>query len=75
VARWSTDLARDAVWPEVDRLARRGFEAATGPLSGAATAPDCEILTWANDHNPYRMCYVRFVGSHKVYDRIDVARV
>ena len=24
---------------------------------------------------PYRMCYVRFVGSHQAYDRIDVASV
>ncbi len=24
---------------------------------------------------PYRMCYVRFVGTHQVYDRIDVATV
>ena len=23
----------------------------------------------------YRMCYVRFVGTHKAYDRIDVATV
>jgi mRNA interferase HigB len=23
----------------------------------------------------YRMCYVRFIGTHKVYDRIDVATV
>ena len=21
---------------------------------------------------PYRICYVRFVGSHQAYDRIDV---
>lgn len=24
---------------------------------------------------PYRMCYVRFVGTHQAYDRIDVATV
>lgn len=24
---------------------------------------------------PYRICYVRFVGTHKAYDRIDVATV
>ena len=24
---------------------------------------------------PYRMCYVRFVGSHQAYDRIDVTSV
>jgi len=23
----------------------------------------------------YRMCYVRFVGTHKAYDKIDVATV
>jgi mRNA interferase HigB len=26
-------------------------------------------------NSPYRMCYVRFVGTHKAYDRIDVATV
>jgi len=26
-------------------------------------------------HYPYRMCYIRFVGSHTAYDRIDVANV
>ena len=24
---------------------------------------------------PYRVCYIRFVGSHQTYDRIDVASV
>lgn len=24
---------------------------------------------------PYRMCYVRFLGSHQAYDRIDVMSV
>ena len=24
---------------------------------------------------PYRMCYVRFVGTHQAYDRIDVSTV
>ena len=24
---------------------------------------------------PYRMCYVRFVGTHQAYDRIEVASV
>jgi mRNA interferase HigB len=24
---------------------------------------------------PYRVCYIRFVGSHQAYDRIDVTRV
>jgi predicted nuclease of predicted toxin-antitoxin system len=34
----------------VDRLARRGFEAVHWSTIGAATAPDSEILTWANEH-------------------------
>jgi predicted nuclease of predicted toxin-antitoxin system len=34
----------------VDRLARRGFEAVHRSTIGAATAPDVEILKWANDH-------------------------
>ena len=32
-----------------DRLARHGFEAVHWSTIGAATAPDSEILTWAND--------------------------
>lgn len=24
---------------------------------------------------PYRMCYIRFIGTHQVYDRIDVTSV
>ncbi len=34
----------------VERLARHGFEAVHWSTIGAATAPDLEILTWANEH-------------------------
>jgi predicted nuclease of predicted toxin-antitoxin system len=34
----------------VDRLAGHGFEAVHWFTIGAATAPDVEILTWANEH-------------------------
>ena len=34
----------------VDRLARYGFEAVHWSTIGAATAPDVEILAWANEH-------------------------
>ena len=34
----------------VDRRARHGFEAVHWSTFGAATAPDVEILTWANEH-------------------------
>jgi predicted nuclease of predicted toxin-antitoxin system len=34
----------------VDRLAGHGFEAVHWSTVGAATAPDVEILTWANEH-------------------------
>ena len=34
----------------VDRLARHGFEAVHWSTIGAATTPDVEILTWANQH-------------------------
>ena len=34
----------------VDRLAGHGFEAVHWSTIGAATAPDVEILTWANEH-------------------------
>jgi predicted nuclease of predicted toxin-antitoxin system len=34
----------------VERLARHGYEAVHWSTIGAATAPDSEILTWANDH-------------------------
>jgi len=34
----------------VDRLARHGFEAVHWSTIGAPTAPDVEILTWANEH-------------------------
>ena len=34
----------------VDRLARYGFESVHWSTIGAATAPDVEILTWANEH-------------------------
>jgi predicted nuclease of predicted toxin-antitoxin system len=33
----------------VERLVRHGFEAVHWSTIGAATAPDVEILTWAND--------------------------
>ena len=34
----------------VDRLARHRFEAVHWSTIGAATAPDVEILAWANEH-------------------------
>ncbi len=34
----------------VERLVRVGFEAVHWSTIGAATAPDVEILTWANEH-------------------------
>ena len=35
----------------VERLVRHGFEAVHWSIIGAATAPDVEILTWANEHH------------------------
>jgi predicted nuclease of predicted toxin-antitoxin system len=35
----------------VDKLARHGFEAVHWSTIGAATAPDVEILTFANEHH------------------------
>jgi predicted nuclease of predicted toxin-antitoxin system len=35
----------------VDRLVHHGFEAVHWSTIGAATAPDAEILTWANEHH------------------------
>ncbi len=35
----------------VERLARSGFEAVHWSTIGAATAPDVEILAWANEHD------------------------
>ena len=35
----------------VGRLAGHGFEAVHWSTIGAATAPDVEILTWANEHH------------------------
>jgi predicted nuclease of predicted toxin-antitoxin system len=35
----------------VERLARHGFEAVHWSTIGAATAPDVEILTFANEHH------------------------
>ena len=35
----------------VERLARHGFEAVHWSTIGAATAPDVEILAWANEHH------------------------
>jgi predicted nuclease of predicted toxin-antitoxin system len=34
----------------IDRLARHGLEAVHWSTVGAATAPDNEILAWANEH-------------------------
>ena len=34
----------------VERLAGHGFEAVHWSTIGTATAPDAEILTWANEH-------------------------
>lgn len=34
----------------VDRLGRHGFQAVHWSTLGAATAPDVEILAWANEH-------------------------
>jgi predicted nuclease of predicted toxin-antitoxin system len=34
----------------VEQLAHRGFEAVHWSTIGTATAPDVEILTWANEH-------------------------
>jgi predicted nuclease of predicted toxin-antitoxin system len=34
----------------VEQLAQHGFEAVHWSTIGAATAPDVEILTWANEH-------------------------
>ena len=35
----------------VERLARHGFEAVHWSTIGAATAPDVQILAWANEHH------------------------
>jgi len=35
----------------VQRLERHGFEAVHWSILGAATAPDDEILAWANEHH------------------------
>jgi predicted nuclease of predicted toxin-antitoxin system len=35
----------------VERLASHGFEAVHWSTIGVATAPDVEILTWANEHH------------------------
>jgi predicted nuclease of predicted toxin-antitoxin system len=35
----------------IDRLARHGFEAVHWSTIGAATAPDFEIITWADEHD------------------------
>jgi predicted nuclease of predicted toxin-antitoxin system len=42
------DMNLSPTW--VHRLARHGFEAVHWSTIGAATAPDVEILTWANEH-------------------------
>ena len=43
------DLNLSPSW--VGRLANHGFEAVHWSTIGAATAPDVEILTWANEHH------------------------
>jgi predicted nuclease of predicted toxin-antitoxin system len=43
------DMNLSPSWAE--RLARYGFEAVHWSTIGAATAPDVEILTWANEHH------------------------
>ena len=35
----------------VERLARHGFEAVHWSTIGTGTAPDVEILAWANEHH------------------------
>jgi len=42
------DMNLSPIW--VEGLARHGFEAVHWSTIGAATAPDVEILTWANEH-------------------------
>ena len=43
------DMNLSPSWAE--RLARHGFEAVHWSTIGAATAPDEEILTWADEHH------------------------
>jgi predicted nuclease of predicted toxin-antitoxin system len=43
------DMNLSPSWAE--RLARYGFEAVHWSTIGAATAPDVEFLTWANEHH------------------------
>jgi predicted nuclease of predicted toxin-antitoxin system len=46
--RLLVDMNLSPSW--VERLARHGFEAVHWSTIGAVTAPDVEILTWANEH-------------------------
>jgi predicted nuclease of predicted toxin-antitoxin system len=46
--RLLVDMNLSPSW--VERLVGHGFEAVHWSTIGAATAPDVEILTWANEH-------------------------
>jgi hypothetical protein len=36
---------------------------------------DCGLPNDVRDNYPYRMIYVRFVGTHREYDKIDLEEV
>jgi predicted nuclease of predicted toxin-antitoxin system len=46
--KFLVDINLSPSW--VERLVGHGFEAVHWSTIGAATAPDVEILTWANEH-------------------------